>query len=116
MKADEKITLHPIVENLLKIMKDKNLSKSSFSKITGIPIPKWSKITTGNQLLNVDDFSIIAKNLNMREIDIITYPDKYIFEKEGHKSKKSVFIGFEVDTDELATLGIADKVIKIIGK
>jgi len=69
---------HKIVENLIKIMNDKGLNKSTFASIVGFPEPKWNKISNGEQGLNINDFSIIAERLNMREIDIITYPEIYV--------------------------------------
>ncbi|GHU85412.1 hypothetical protein FACS1894153_0580 [Bacteroidia bacterium] len=116
MKNENLINRHFIVENLIKIMNDKKITKVAFAELVGFLEPKWNKISNGKQLLNVNELSNIARKLNMREVDIITYPEVYVSEKESPKTKKSVFIGFEVDTDELATLGIADKVIKIIGK
>jgi DNA-binding Xre family transcriptional regulator len=116
MKNENLSNRHFIVEKLINIMNDKRITKVAFAELIGFPEPKWNKISNGKQLLNINELSNIARSLDMKEIDIITYPDIYVSEKEIPKAKKSVFIGFEVDADELATLGIADKVIKIIGK
>ena len=68
---------HFLVENLIKIMNDKKLSKSSFAELIDFPEAKWNKISNGNQSLKVEEISKIAEKLQMREIDIFTYPKKF---------------------------------------
>jgi transcriptional regulator with XRE-family HTH domain len=69
---------HFVVENLIKIMNAKKLTKSAFAETIGFPEPKWNKISNGKQLLSVDEISNIAEKLRMREIDIFTYPKVYV--------------------------------------
>jgi len=69
--------LNPVVENLIKIMNDKKLSKSSFANLIEFPEAKWNKIANGKQRLSVNELLIIAEKLRMREIDIFTYPKKF---------------------------------------
>ena len=69
--------LNIVVENLIKIMNDKKLNKVSFANLIGFPEAKWNKIANGKQRLSVNELSIIADNLQMQEIDIFTYPQKF---------------------------------------
>jgi DNA-binding Xre family transcriptional regulator len=78
MKNVKNKELHFVVDNLIKIMNDRKLKKVDFANIIGFPEAKWNKISNGKQLLNVDDLSKIARNLGMREIDILTYPLEYV--------------------------------------
>jgi hypothetical protein len=66
-----------VVDNLIKIMNDKRLSKVAFSQLIELSEAKWNKISNGSQNLCVDELSNIARKLRMKEIDIYTYPDKY---------------------------------------
>ncbi|MDR0828804.1 MAG: helix-turn-helix transcriptional regulator [Prevotellaceae bacterium] len=66
-----------VIENLLKIMNDKKLTKVAFSELVGMPEPKWNKIANGKQNLSVNELSEIAEKLRMKEIDILTYPKKF---------------------------------------
>jgi predicted transcriptional regulator len=74
---NKKRNTHPIVDNLRKIMKDRELGQNNFASLIDFPSSKLSKIFKGDQNMNSNDFSKIAISLNMREIDIITYPQKF---------------------------------------
>ena len=113
MQVKKKQANHFVVENLIKIMNDKNLNKSNFSDLIGIENAKWSKITNGYQNLNIDDLSKIAKKLRLREIDILTYPD--VFEKkEKSKSTKRIMVELEVTNEEYEKLDLKNKILKQI--
>ena len=92
--------LHFIVNNLLKIMKAKDLSKVAFAEKIGFDEPKWNKISNGRQNLSVRDLSKIAEGLGMREIDIITYPDEYVDTKSIRVQAERFFVAFEVPAEK----------------
>ncbi len=69
--------VNPIVENLNKIQITNEMTKSDFAFKIGFPESKWNKISNGKQELTVTELSNIARKLDMREIDILTYPDEY---------------------------------------
>lgn len=77
MKEIEHNKIHFVVENLNTIMNDRKLSQKDFAELIGFANSKWNKISTGCQQLNMPDFSIIAKRLNMQEIDILTYHENH---------------------------------------
>jgi len=74
--------LHPVVENLNKIMNDRNLSKVQFAEMIGFTESKWNKISNGKQNLSVQELSKIARLLGLKEVDIYTYPQKLILDED----------------------------------
>jgi DNA-binding Xre family transcriptional regulator len=84
MKKQEGHSVHFTVENLIKIMNDRKLTKSYFAELIEFPETKWNKISNGNQELRVGELSKIAKKLQIKEIDIYTYPKKFV--EIDHKS------------------------------
>jgi len=68
-------------------MNDRSLRQNTFASIVGFPESKMSKILAGTQKMSVDDLSKIAISLNMREIDIITYPKIF---RETEKTNNDV--------------------------
>jgi hypothetical protein len=82
MKKEEEKKVSRVVENLSKIQRDRCMTKVAFSEMIGFPEAKWNKIANGIQGLDVCELSKIAERLRMREIDIYTYPKKYIEPQE----------------------------------
>lgn len=100
--------IHFVVENLLKIMRDRKLNKVEFSELLGISESKWNKISNGNQELSISELSNFAIKLEMRDIDIYTYPIKYAEENEVQTERISVT--FEVSPDK------RDMLLKLVTK
>ncbi|MDD3479876.1 MAG: helix-turn-helix transcriptional regulator [Paludibacteraceae bacterium] len=107
MKTTEKSQPHFIVEKLIKIMKDRGLTKVDFSDLIGFTEPKWNKISNGIQKLSINELSIIAEKLQMREIDIITYPNTFV---EKDKNDNDVKAQLTVELKE----ELRDKVLAMI--
>lgn len=107
MEAKEKKEVNFIVENINKIIIDRRLTKTSFSEIIEFPESKWNKISNGLQKLSVDELSNIAEKLQMREIDIITYPR--VFSEVG-KSESDVKTQLTIELKE----DIKDKVLMLV--
>ena len=104
---NKKVKTHPIVVNLSKIMNDRGLRQNSFAAIDGFTPSKMTKILNGTQNLNFFEFSKIANFLNLREIDIITYP-KIFTEKDI--SNNDVKVQLTVELKE----HLRDNVLKMI--
>ena len=112
MKMKKPKQIHFIVEKLINIMNDRKLNKSSFADLIGFPEPKWNKISNGWQLLNINDLSIIAEKLRLREIDIITFPDVYVDKNSISRKSERYFVSFEVSAktrDNLLNSVLEDK-------
>ncbi|MDR1624135.1 MAG: helix-turn-helix domain-containing protein [Tannerellaceae bacterium] len=117
MKQNKERSIHFVVENLIKIMNDNKLTKTGFSEKIGMPEPKWNKISNGKQSLSVSDLSKIAENLRLREIDIYTYPKKYIESKqtknEGIKTQLTIELKEELK-DKVLELVFGDSNLEIL--
>ncbi|NCC99472.1 MAG: hypothetical protein EOL95_07210 [Bacteroidia bacterium] len=86
MKKQE---VHFVVENLIKIMNDRKLTKVGFANLIDFPEPKWNKITNGKQELKMSELSEIARKLQMKEVDIFSYPSKLVSSKEKETNLKA---------------------------
>ncbi|MDR1981357.1 MAG: helix-turn-helix transcriptional regulator [Tannerellaceae bacterium] len=101
MTKIEKEKKHFVVDNLIKIMSAREMTKSSFADKIGFLESKWNKISNGNQNLTVNDLSKIAEKLQMREIDILTYPDKYYAtNKKESDVKAQITVELKADLKE----------------
>jgi len=87
--------INHVIENLVKIMNDRKLNKVSFADLVGFPEAKWNKIANGKQGLSVNELSIIAEKLQLREIDIYTFPYVYV-KKEAKDTIERVSVTFDV--------------------
>lgn len=91
-------SIHPIVENINKLLKDRQMSKTQFALRCGIPESKWNKISNGAQELSLWDFSKIAESFEMSLIDLIGYPHTYVRKKDSEIEEK-VSVTFEVSPE-----------------
>ena len=100
--------VHFVVENLLKIMKDRGLNKVEFATLLGIAESKWNKISNGNQELSISELSNFARKLEMRDIDIYTYP--IVYTEENSIQTERISVTFEVSPDK------RDMLLKLVTK
>ena len=99
--------IHPIVENLIKILAEYKIERKTLFDSCGFSEAKVSKILNGHQNLRIDELSKIARSINMREIDIITYP-KVFREIENYNTEVKAQLTVELN-DELK-----DDVLKLV--
>lgn len=71
-----------IIDNIRKIMNDKNLTQAAIGQYMDIEPPTMSKIFKKSQPLTLDKISKLATSLSIKVIDIITYPDVYVLKDE----------------------------------
>ncbi|MCL1868323.1 MAG: helix-turn-helix transcriptional regulator [Paludibacter sp.] len=109
MKNKKKTENHFVVENLIKIMNDRKLTKVEFADLIEFPEAKWNKISNGWQALKVDEISKIAEKLQMREIDIYTFP-KIFREKEGELKNTEIKAQLTIELQE----DLKQKVLEMI--
>jgi transcriptional regulator with XRE-family HTH domain len=67
-----------IISNIRKIMRDSNLTQAAAAEYMGTSESQFSKILNGNVRLSLLQLENFARNLSMREIDVITYPKVYV--------------------------------------
>jgi len=95
----KKKKLHPIVENINKIVKDRKMSKMAFADLIGLPESKWNKISNGAQELSLWELSKIAEVLQMPLQNVISYPDKYV-KCDAIDTGERISVTFEVSPDK----------------
>lgn len=67
-----------IINNLRKIMNDRGLTQVVMAEFADTSPSQFSKILNGSVQLSLLQLSNIARGLSMSEIDLITYPEKYV--------------------------------------
>ncbi len=66
-----------IINNIRKILNDRGFQQQDLAAFADINESQISKILSSNARLSIRQLSKIASGLQMSELDIITYPDKY---------------------------------------
>lgn len=80
-----------IIDNIRKIMRDRNLTQATMAEYMGTSESQFSKILSGSVKLSLLQLENLATNLSIREIDIITYPDVYVNrESSGQEPVRAV--------------------------
>jgi transcriptional regulator with XRE-family HTH domain len=74
MKTKKTKEIHLVVEKLINIRNYKRLNQAEFAELIDIDYTIYNKIESGQLKLSLEKLSKIARNLNVREIDIFTYP------------------------------------------
>lgn len=78
METNEKNPQEKIIDNIIKILNDRNLTQASLTAPLDISEGNVSKLLHNKTKLTYDMLSKIASHLSMSEIDIITWPEKYV--------------------------------------
>lgn len=108
-----------IICNLRKIMNDKKITQAAMSEYANTSQSQFSKILNGTVGLSLSQLSNIASRLSMREIDIITYPEKYI--KSDRQSEEPVEAVLQIKLkkdkkDQVLKLVFGENNIEILNK
>lgn len=77
MITNKEKEIHPVVTSIRKIMNDNDLTQATMAEYAKTSASQFSKILKGDVQISLWQVSNIAKNLQIRVIDIFTYPDKY---------------------------------------
>lgn len=104
MKKKDQNKVHPIIENLNKIVVDKHLSKTAFADLIGFSESSWNKISNGKQKLQLDELSKIAERIGMSICEIIMYPQKIKVVDPDEMRYDRVSVTFEVSAENRDTL------------
>lgn len=67
-----------VLRSLIKIMRDRNLTQAAMAEYMGVSPSHFGKVVRGEVKMSFVQMSNLAANLSMSEIDLMTYPDKYI--------------------------------------
>ena len=67
-----------ILQSIKKLMNDRDLSQAKMADYVETSPSQFSKILSGTVKLSIQQISNLATNLQMSELDIMTYPDKFV--------------------------------------
>ena len=88
-----------VLSGLKKLLLDKSLSQASFAEMMGTSPSQFSKILAGSVKLSFHHISNLATNLNMSEIDILTYPEILFLYLQSEPYNKPIRYRFEINTN-----------------
>ena len=109
MKSEKTKTKHLVVENLSKIMKDKDIKQETIAEYADVAPSQMSRILSGNVQLSLWQLSNIATRLKINVIDVFTYPDIYEKMEKGKKMNR-IMIEFELTDEEFYDFGLIKKI------
>lgn len=108
-----------VINNIRKIMNDSNLTQATMASYIGISPSQFSKILSGTVQLSLNQLSNLATSLSIREIDIITYPDRYVSEDYIPSDSPEVSLQIKLKKDkrdQVMRLIFGDNDIEILNK
>ena len=82
--------MHPVVENIRKIIMDKGITQVAASELVGTSASQMSKILNGEVQISIWQISNFATNLGMEIIDVFTYPNKYVKSEDRNDNKEPI--------------------------
>lgn len=108
-----------VVENLRKIIASRNLKQATVGEYADISESQFSRVLSGNVQLSLNQLAKIASRLNMREIDIITYPDVYVSKEKKEEDGPEVLLQLKLKKDkkdQVMRLVFGESVVEILNK
>ena len=103
-----------ILENIAQIRKSKGFSQDYLAGEIGLKQSGYGLIERGERSLNYQLLVQIALVLEMDVIDIITYPDRYVYSETENKT--TVLVEIKLDNNEFVSSGIKEKVMRVLNK
>lgn len=75
-----------VAENILKIMNDRKMTQAAIAEMMGTSPSQLSRELKGEVGVSLSQIENLATALGMQDIDIFTYPDKYV--KDERRDEK----------------------------
>ena len=88
-----------LVQNIITLRKKKGFNQQVIADAIDRDVSNWSKVEQGKQSVQVDDLEKIANCLDVRVIDLFTYPDRYIKADDIGVGER-ISVTFEVSPDK----------------
>jgi len=88
-----------VIDNIVKIRKEKGISQEDISRAINCDASNWNKIENGKQQLKVNHLAKIADILNVDITYLFTYPKKYVDASTIDNSER-ISVTFEVSPDK----------------
>ncbi len=109
MKEIASMTLQETISlNIRKYLNDKGLRQAFIAHNSDYTEGKVSKILNGDQTMTIEDLSIFAKALSLREIDLLTYPDMYYKKEDTEAEPVEAVLQIKLKQDK------KDQVLKLV--
>ncbi|MDD7461581.1 MAG: helix-turn-helix transcriptional regulator [Prevotellaceae bacterium] len=108
-----------LINNIRKLMNDRNITQAAMAGYLGISPSQFSKVLSGKVRLKLEDVSKLATSFSMREIDLITYPDVYLSQKETMQNEPEVVLQIKLKKDkrdQVLRLIFGNKDIEVLSK
>ena len=119
MEEQEKTFYDSLLQNIRKIMNDNDYSQAEVAVKAGMQASQLSKILSGDLRLSIDQLSKIARAFSMQEIDIATYPVKYVPAEAIATEPVKAVLQIELDRekkDQVFKLVFGEDGVKILNK
>lgn len=97
-----------VLLSLIKIMRDRNLTQAAMAEYMGVSPSHFGKVVRGEVKMSFVQMSNLASNLSMSEIDLMTYPDKYIRVGKPEDDPVKAVLQIELKKDK------KDQVLKLL--
>lgn len=121
MKIEENDIQQRLRENIRKLMIDRGLLQAAIADYMGTSPSQLTKIFKGECNFSLKHISNLASALALREIDIFTYPDKYVKSQDKECAKEPIEAILQIrlqkeKKDQVLKLIFGDKNIEILNK
>ncbi len=89
-----------VAANIRKIMNDRQLKQTTLAEYAETSASQFSRMLNGELALSLQHVANIATRLQLRIIDIFTYPEKFVPEDKAQSRGEKVSVTFEVDPEK----------------
>jgi Predicted transcriptional regulator with C-terminal CBS domains len=108
-----------IIENIKEIRLKKGLTQQALADALEADLSAISKLESGKRELKYNELAIIATELNMSVIDIITYPDVYVKKDDRKSEPVEAILQIKLQSDkkeQILKLVFGDHDLEILNK
>lgn len=119
MNKQEKTLETKVAQNVRRAMSAAGFYQSRLAIEADIPEATLSKVLNGDQHLTLEHLAKIARALSIREIDLITYPDRYELAGEAEDGPAEVLLQMRLTKekkDQVLKLVFGENNIEILNK
>lgn len=121
MKTESKPFAAEVLGNVRKIMNDKGIKQVAIAEAFGLTESQCSKILNGKSQLTLQNLSDFARIVGMREIDVLTYPEKFFNSQADNKDAEPVEATLQIKLkkdkkDQVLKLVFGENNLEILNK
>lgn len=108
-----------VLENIKKILKDRGIKQAVAADWIEVDPSQFSKILSGKVLLSIRQLADFARGVELREIDILTYPLRYREPEPNEEGPADVLVQLRLTKekkDQVLKLVFGENNIEILNK